>query len=134
MQDMIGRFTSSRRFARTRKTCVMLALGSLMLRALIPLGYMPGNALAGEFVVLCPSGLSAEIAQALHSGHHHDQSAIDMDAECPIGSALQSAALPTLLPSPQLLATPERFVVPVTIARAAQQSAHYYTIRGPPQV
>ncbi|MBT8080530.1 MAG: hypothetical protein KJO31_18260 [Gammaproteobacteria bacterium] len=131
---MLARSASSRRINDTRKACVMLALGSLMLRALIPLGYMPGNALAGEFVVLCPTGLSAELAQALHHGHHHEQSTVDMDAQCPIGTALQSAALPTLLPSPQTRTIPARFEVPATITWVEQQTERYYAIRGPPQV
>ena len=74
----------------------MLTLASLLLRALVPLGYMPGNVLAGEFVVLYPVGLSADIVWLFHAEHgaHHEQ-LIDMDAGCPIDTALQAAALPT---------------------------------------
>ena len=68
-----------------------LVLG-LVLRSAIPLGYMPGNLLAGEFMVLCPSGVPAVMLEAL-SGHHahHDMSTVDVDRDCPIGSALTPA-------------------------------------------
>ena len=69
----------------------VLVLG-LVVRSAIPLGYMPGNLLAGEFMVLCPTGVPAELLQAL-SGHHahHEMSTVDIDRECPIGSALTPA-------------------------------------------
>ena len=70
-------------------------LACLALRALIPLGYMPGDALSGEFVVLCPTGLPASVARALHIGHDdHASNVVDVDRDCPIGSALNFASLP----------------------------------------
>jgi len=64
----------------------------LALRALIPLGYMPGNLLAGEFVVLCPTGMPMEVMRALHHDHHDSEQAVmDVDQTCPIGLALQPA-------------------------------------------
>ena len=71
-------------------------LAALMIRAVIPLGYMPGNLLAGEFMVLCPTGLPASFALSAEH-HHHGDDAPMMDAEraCPIGGALQQALLPT---------------------------------------
>ena len=48
---------------------------------------MPGDALQGEFFVLCPSGLPTGIAQALHAGHDaHADTVLDADRDCPIGS------------------------------------------------
>lgn len=88
------RYTTGRQ--RIRRIAAGLALTGLVARALIPLGYMPGNLLAGEFMVLCPSGLPANIAHALHD--HHDAATtitIEADKTCPIGAALQYAALPT---------------------------------------
>ena len=50
---------------------------------------MPGDALQGEFFVLCPSGLPTGIAQALHAGHDaHADTVLDADRDCPIGTAL----------------------------------------------
>ena len=70
-------------------------VGCLLVRALIPLGFMPGNALAGEFFVICPAGLPAAVAERLHLGHEqHSQTVVDVDRACPIGSAL-NVALPT---------------------------------------
>lgn len=80
---------------RIRRFAAGLALIGLVARAMIPLGYMPGNLLAGEFMVLCPSGLPANVAHALHN--HHDAATVTVEADkaCPIGAALQYAALPT---------------------------------------
>lgn len=79
-----------------RRLFLALGVAGLCLRALIPAGYMPGNLLAGELMVLCPVGVPAAIAEQLHSGHiDHDQPVIDVDRSCPIGSAVQQAWLPT---------------------------------------
>ena len=77
-----------------RRWAAGLALAGILVRALIPLGYMPGNVLDGEFMVLCPSGLPANVVHALH-GHHDADAALELDRACPIGGALQYAALPT---------------------------------------
>ena len=73
-----------------------LMLAALMVRAVIPLGYMPGNVLAGEFMVLCPTGLPAGFALSGEHHHHADTGTmVDAERACPIGAALQQAALPT---------------------------------------
>lgn len=95
-------FNRSTMMACTRKSILILAgIVCLGLRALVPAGYMPGNLLAGEFMVLCPSGMQADFVQQLHpdQGVHdthsaHDQGVVDADTSCPIGSALQLAVLP----------------------------------------
>lgn len=81
----------------TARKSVLILAGAvcLSLRAMVPAGYMPGNLLAGEFMVLCPSGMQAEFVRQLHPGHGtHDQNVVDADTSCPIGSALQPAFLP----------------------------------------
>lgn len=82
---------------------------TLLLRAVVPLGYMPGDLLTGQLAALCPIG-SAESWQLLnsldhaldqsldHSGHHHghvehDSRAASGDEQCPIGEALGAAFL-----------------------------------------
>jgi hypothetical protein len=87
---------------------LLAGFASLILRAIIPLGYMPGNILAGEFMVLCPSGLPAEVLRALQLTHHgHDKDVVDVDSSCPIGSALQPAWIP-------IDDAPLPFVIPAT--------------------
>lgn len=86
------------RLRRLNRLVTALAAVTILLRAIIPLGYMPGNALAGEFMVLCPAGVPAAVMEVLHPdhGHHggHAASVINADRDCPIGSALQPAWLP----------------------------------------
>ena len=89
---------------------VALGVACLLMRALVPVGYMPGNLLAGEYMVLCPVGLPAAVAAALHSDHgSHARDIVDADRTCPIGSALKPAFLPiepaehVVLWQPQLL-------------------------------
>ena len=49
---------------------VLLGL-CVVMRALIPVGYMPGNLLAGEFMILCPQGVPAEFSGNFHSRCFH---------------------------------------------------------------
>lgn len=77
---------------------------ALAMRSLIPLGYMPGNLLTGEFMVLCPSGGGALFLgdgaahrHASHAGHAstaNPEQIAGVDARCPIGSVLLSGAAP----------------------------------------
>ena len=55
---------------------------------------MPGNALKGEYLVACPTGMPAGAAAKMHHKHHKgDEKAAGADRACSIGKALQSAAL-----------------------------------------
>ena len=66
----------------------------LLIRALIPLGYMPGNALKGEYMVACPAGLPAATVTKSHHKHGKGgEKAVGSNRACSIGKALQSAAL-----------------------------------------
>ncbi len=60
-----------------RHTATLIAL-ALLLRAAVPLGYMPGSVFAGEFMVLCPAGSAPSFtllnaiqngAEAAHADH-----------------------------------------------------------------
>ena len=79
-----------------------LLLATLAVRALVPLGYMPGNLLAGEFAELCPVASAATFAllgdAATHDHHHGDESssAVSVGSACPIGTSLYFDALPAL--------------------------------------
>jgi hypothetical protein len=81
-------------FSRIRRQAVIATVACLLVRALIPLGYMPGNVLDGEYMVLCPAGLAAGVVADSHHQHGGDgESFVDADRTCPLGTALQSAAL-----------------------------------------
>lgn len=91
-----GNFASVRQVRRWAGT---VTVACLLARALIPLGYMPGNILDGEFMVLCPAGIGAGAITGLHRGHNghnaDSDSVVDADRTCPLGTALKYAALPT---------------------------------------
>lgn len=54
---------------RYRRPVGLLVLLSFFLQVLIPVGYMPASVASGQFVQLCPSGLSPELMQLLHPQH-----------------------------------------------------------------
>lgn len=95
---------------RHGRLAVVMLFASLVVRAMIPNGYMPGNLLAGEFMVLCPQGLPLPAAQALHHDHgaknHGAENELSFDADraCPIGSALLAVAPPPAVTFPETLA------------------------------
>lgn len=77
---------------------VLLLLAVLLLRAAIPVGFMPAAAGSGLFVVFCPDGVSPEFMQFLagDAGADHDHMEHGNPGEnthlCPIGHMLLSAA------------------------------------------
>lgn len=116
---------------------VVVLLAVLLLRAAIPVGFMPAAAGSGLLVVFCPDGVSAEFMQFLAGdtggGHDHLEhgNADDNTHQCPIGHMLLSAAATdhgsaaedvTSAPPPATFA-PHYFT---SVART-----HYYS-RGPP--
>ncbi len=104
-------------FARFHRQLSLAVLAALFMRAIIPLGYMPGNLLAGEFMLFCPSGGGAAFLPppTATSGHHHEHHAgaddaqdedgnyagntVGVDSSCPIGSVLVAACLPNPEPA-----------------------------------
>ncbi|MGI9201187.1 MAG: hypothetical protein ACR2QL_09020 [Woeseiaceae bacterium] len=90
------------RNAGLRRFATSLLVATLAVRALLPVGYMPGNLAAGEFAELCPVGSAATfqlLGSAATHGHHHDDNesdAVSIGTACPIGSSLFFDALPTL--------------------------------------
>ena len=89
------------RKAGLRRVATSLLVATLAVRALLPMGYMPGNLAAGEFAQLCPVASAATFqllgSVAEHSHHHSDDAdAISVGTACPIGSSLFFDALPTL--------------------------------------
>lgn len=132
--------TVMRRIPRHRRLrgLALASLLALAARALIPLGYMPGNLLEGEFMVLCPTGMPEGFLVA--EGHHHHDAhgdadgMVDADRACPIGTSLKYASAP-----PDLAIVAEIFRVepapPVRLRvfRESQPSRPFLP-RGPPRV
>jgi len=143
--------------SRTLRPQIFLALAAtLLLRAMIPAGFMPAAIGAGFPLQVCPSGLPDGALQRLagahanhdhndhhgHQGHHahhdqhghgdgHDGGHAYSAEQCPIAHLLAAAALPvSLLPAPPILPAP-----PVTAPAPRHQAAarvHPYHPRGPP--
>jgi hypothetical protein len=108
---------------------------ALLLRAAIPVGYMPAAVGSGLPFVLCPENIPAEFLyrvtgeQGGHSAHHTDHSD---DHHCPVGHLLLSAfavgdqiQFVAILPAPEFAPVPEYAGIP-----AAPRS--HYEPRGPP--
>jgi len=116
---------------------VVLLLAMLLLRAAIPVGFMPAAVGSGMLVVFCPDGVSAEFMQFLagDAGGSHDHlehgSADDDTHQCPIGHLLLSAAATD---SDSAVAEVTGAPPPTTTTSYSFTSVsrtHYYS-RGPP--
>ena len=115
------------------RAAIQLAVVALVVRASIPLGYMPGNLLAGDFAVLCPTGIPAEFMQAISGhAHHHAGHTIDADRDCPIGSALQPAWAPNDWQVPAVDAIREEFNASLVFRPHSRQPESRYLARAPP--
>jgi hypothetical protein len=109
-------------------------LAALALRAVIPIGYMPGS-LGGELLFeMCPDGMPSAMVQALGGEHHHhgDDASTDANPEqCPTGHMLTSVALNSSL---EVAAEPPHAIVftdlPIHVAFVAAPVA--YLSRAPP--
>jgi hypothetical protein len=56
---------------RARRNALMLLLAAMALRAIIPVGYMPGSLDGGLLFEMCPEGMPTAMVQALGGKHHH---------------------------------------------------------------
>ncbi|MGI9222155.1 MAG: hypothetical protein ACR2QS_14085 [Woeseiaceae bacterium] len=84
-----------------RQVAVSVLVATLLIRALLPLGYMPGNLLGGEFATLCPVASSAtfQLIEPASAHDHHvgdDAESFSVGTACPIGSSLFFDALPSI--------------------------------------
>lgn len=110
-----------------------LLFGCLLLRTLIPPGYMPGNLLAGDYMTLCPQGLPAAVAERFHAGHHGTGSAVlDADRLCPLATALLAAAPPPAEPAPLAPLPPYDSVKSETAVPPTSVLVLLYASRAPP--
>ena len=81
------------RFRRKQLTLLLMLGAVLVLRAAIPVGYMPSAAGTGLLVELCPEYLPSGFMKSLagHEGHDHDGHE-EGGHQCPVGHLLLSAA------------------------------------------
>lgn len=121
------------------KLFLAAALAMLSLRALTPDGYMPGSSGSGLLYELCPSGIPAEITQALagngdhHHGHHGGEgsSSVSGTEQCPIGHMLGSAVAVDTAVLPEFLPAAPEFDDARVFAFLRSQRAAYRS-RAPP--
>ena len=116
---------------------LLLVCAAFVLRAVVPVGYMPATAGSGLLFELCPAGIPAEFAQFLASqtGHDHqhaDHSGGEQDShQCDIGHILLSAA--AVDDTWQLELAPPVFTLQLSAAYSfASTSRSHYQPRGPP--
>ncbi|MBU1189009.1 MAG: hypothetical protein KKC01_08260 [Gammaproteobacteria bacterium] len=136
-----------------------LALVAMLIKLVVPAGFMPGNLLAGEWLTVCPQGLPAGLlAQSPHhhgagsdvadsatghadhengqkDGHKGGQEDAQADAQdhqplCPLGSGFAMAAASGQSPDCCRSAT----TLPPSPVRLPDYAAHTYSYhaRAPP--
>ena len=120
----------------SRLTAALL-VATLAVRALLPIGYMPGNVFAGEVAELCPVASAATFSLLGSSeGHDHHQAddadSFSVSTACPIGSSLFFDALPTLAPTLQVqrIEPVAQYAVPISPKLAVVTSTQ--RARAPP--
>jgi hypothetical protein len=123
----------------SHRIAAMLLIGSLAVRALVPLGYMPGNLLAGNLAELCPVASAATYtllaAHDLHR-HQHDgasgEAAYSIDSACPIGSTLFADALPAMFAPIDTLTVDGKFQLDLVARYYYPTLQPAYPARAPP--
>lgn len=127
---MVTRYPSRRSL---RPLAGTLLFGCLLLRTLIPIGYMPGNLLAGDYMTLCPQGLPAAIAERFHAGHHGTGGTVlDADRLCPLATALLAAAPPPAEHAPVALVPPYESAESAFAVPPRSVLVFLYASRAPP--
>jgi hypothetical protein len=114
--------------SRTRsRRLLILVLSALLLRLLIPAGYMPLAAGGGPMLGLCPGDMALSAGRAQHGGHPHGEH---------VPCLFAASAAPAF--SPPALALPLRSGAAAPPAAAAAATLHLPSIlrsqtpRGPP--
>jgi hypothetical protein len=122
--------------ARSNRALTLALAGALLLRAIIPIGYMPAGADSGSWFALCPEMSPAGFI-AILSGHdphnHHDQHGDDAadDHRCPIGHMLLSAAVVADTWEVAAIRVVASFSVPPPTSYSSLTRTNYHS-RGPP--
>lgn len=120
------------------RAALILLTTTLAVRALLPLGYMPGNLQDGTFAELCPVASAATyqlLGTAAEHKHDHGNDAADsysVGSACPIGNSLFFDAIPSFLAQTKTLQ--QKHVLPeASITQSAAVAAlRNYPARAPP--
>jgi len=91
-------------------------VGLLLLRAIVPAGYMPGSLERGTWFELCPEGLPVAVIAAFAGDHHHHATGDGPSSavgDCSFGDLLNTAAVHAASDQP---APPIPFSVPEPVA------------------
>ncbi len=119
---------------RLRYTGLLLLGAALLLRAAIPVGYMPSAAGTGLLFEFCPENVPAGFMQMLAGdhGHHSHHDSHDDNHHCPVGHLLSSAiAVGDPVQFAPVLPEPELNVVAYSVGVGTTASRNYYS-RAPP--
>lgn len=132
---MLGR---RKRFGLAPNYVVFTLLVGLATRAIIPAGYMPGNLLAGELMVMCPAGGATTIAllqpKKPHQHPHHGDGSETRSADesCPIGLALLLDAISDVPAAPDATLQVNQPIKSVMGTQRLPEAARMYSTRAPP--
>ena len=126
-----------KKVANIRRNTLILLLAAMALRALMPVGYMPGSLSSGLLFELCPDGMPAGFVQALGGQHHHgagdDDAAAHSFEQCTTGHLLAPAAITSSAPATlDLPDQPALSTIPRLLVTAAPRVA--YSSRAPPVI
>lgn len=114
---------------------LMLLSAAVLLRGIVPAGYMPAAVGSGFLFELCPEGVPAGFMQLLSgvAGHdHHDHGQDNVDGHhCPIGHMLLSATAVDDTPGADIVDPPQAAFA-VSGVQFSLPSRAIYEPRGPP--
>jgi hypothetical protein len=108
----------------------IILLAALILRAYIPVGFMPASG-APFLVELCPAYAGG--ASAHHGHHHHSQGQADFE-DCPFGSAPAGGPISQLVTFEAAGRITSFAETPAEPARPATRLLRTHQPRGPPSL
>lgn len=131
------------RHRRPPTSLLLAAALTLLLRTLVPAGYMPAPLTSGWPVQICPDGLPLAAVEALlgqaHGHHHHggdpasgDDTAMPEQCELGAGFAASAAVAGISLQIPAQRPSPARFIKPP--AHTSLDELPAFRPRAPPKL
>lgn len=130
-------------YRRPPTVLLMAAALTLLLRTLVPAGYMPAPLTNGWPVQICPDGLPLAAVEALlgqaHDHHHHgghadagNDTAMPEQCELGAGFAASAAVAGISLQIPAQRPSPARFIPPPAHTALSERPA--FRPRAPPEL
>jgi hypothetical protein len=131
-----------------RRRLASLAMLAMLLRVVIPSGYMPSSLADGWYLQFCPDGIPSAVMALLigddsHHHHHHGDMADAMKSgsesdsasmfnQCDIGGGFASAFIPQAVELP--VGTVIRsYVIYFRFSTPTSSPSHHYLARAPPE-